>query len=703
MRFLIAALAVVSVSCNSKPARRNVASEPPGDNYLWLEDIEGTAALDFVKQENDLTLSQLKASPDFRGIESDIRKIVLASDRLPNVALQNGKLYNFWQDANHVRGLWRRTSVEHYKKKNPRWETVLDLDALSAAEKENWVWKGADCLEPENKRCLLSLSRGGKDAAVIREFDVETKSFVRDGFQIPEGKTTVSWAGADALYVGTDDGPGSLSDSGYAIVSKLWTRGTPFSEAKEVSRGETTDVSAGTALMRTPEGTLLVHSRNISFFETEHWIELDGRRAKIPMPSDANLAAMFRGHLLFSLTKDLTTKTRTLRAGSLVALPIARITDGPNAQNALELVFEPTKKIVLTSVSRTKNAILLDILDNVRGRLVKVTRRAGGWISEPLPLGGNGVASVSSANAWSDDILATYTDFLTPTSVAIANTRRAGRGFTTLKSAPARFDASHLVTEQFEAISADGTRIPYFIVHRQDIALNGKNPTLLYGYGGFEISMTPTYLSTVGKVWCERGGVYVLANIRGGGEFGPTWHEAARKEHHQRAFDDFIAVAEDLIARKVTSPAHLGIQGGSNGGLLTGAVFVQRPDLFNAALVEVPLLDMLRFNKLLAGASWMGEYGNPDIPAEREYILKYSPYQNVKPKGKYPDVFFLTSTKDDRVHPGHARKMVARMREYGHPLYYFENTEGGHGGSANLEQKILWSSLEMTYLWKQLR
>lgn len=703
MRFIVALSALALFACTTAPfGQRDVAGWDQDDPYLWLEDVEGARSIEFANAENAKTFAALQSRPEYAGIESDIRRIVLAQDRLPSVTLRNGRLYNFWQDGKNVRGLWRRTTVDRYRKDDVEWETILDLDRLAADEGENWVWKGASCLPPENRRCLITLSRGGKDAAVVREFDAVDKAFVKGGFELPENKSTTEWISRDEIFVGTDFGTGTMSESGYPIVSKRWKRGTPLAAAKEVLRGEPKDMWVWSSVVREPGGSTTVHGRAVSFFEYDVWIETAGGRVKSPFPSDAKFQTVFADHVLFLLTSDLKTRGRTFARGSLVALPIARLAQGDAALDSVSLVFAPSKKVFLEGVSRTKSALLLSVLDNVRGRLLKVTRGGGRWKSERLPVTGNGVVEVASADAFDDDFLTTSTDFLTPASFSLGNARRSAAGFTKLKSAPARFDSKNLTSEQFEATSADGTKVPYFIVHRKDMVPDGKNPTLLYGYGGFEVAMTPFYLNSAGKVWAERGGAYVLANIRGGGEFGPAWHKAAQRENRQRAFDDFIAVAEDLVKRKITSPAHLGIQGGSNGGLLTGAVFVQRPDLFNAVLVEVPLLDMIRYNKLLAGASWVDEYGNPEDPKMREVLLKYSPYQNVRADVKYPEAFFLTSTKDDRVHPGHARKMVARMREQGHPIYYYENTEGGHGGSANLEQRIRWSSLEMTYLWMKL-
>jgi prolyl oligopeptidase len=678
---------------------RSISSQ---DEFLWLEEVEGARALSFAKEHNEATLRALKASPHFPALEKDIRKISLASDRLPYVSLRHGMLYNLWQDSKHVRGLWRRTTVKSYRTRNPDWETVLDLDKLAEEEGENWVWKGANCLEPAQELCMISLSRGGKDASVQREFDLRTKAFVKGGFTLPEAKSDFAWISENEAFLGTDFGPGSLTDSGYPMIVKRWRRGQPLAEAVEVFRGERTDVSASGFAEIRAEGTYLFFNRQISFYEAQVSWSGEGETVSLPMPSSARFMGEFQGQLLFLLRADLSTPQGELPAGSLVAMPLASAKKGEAALADLRPHFVPTGEKFLHSVSKTRSFLLLGLLDKVKGRIVRIGA-ATGWKQEPIELGDNGVAEVSSADSATDFFLAEYTDYLNPTAIYGGDAGKKGGSVMKLKAGPARFSSRGLVSEQWEATSKDGTKIPYFIVHKKTTKLDGKNPTLLYGYGGFEVSLTPYYSGIVGKSWLERGGVYVVANIRGGGEFGPRWHEAAILKNKQKSYDDFIAVAEDLIRRKVTAPRHLGIQGGSNGGLLVGATFVQRPDLFNAVLCEVPLLDMFRYHRLLAGASWMAEYGDPEDPAMNEVIGRYSPFQNVRSGVRYPEVFFFTSTKDDRVHPGHARRMVARMESQGHKVHYYENTEGGHGGAANLEQSILRGSLEFTYLWDKLK
>lgn len=666
-----------------------------GDDFIWLEEVLGERSLEFAKAHNEETFSDLKSLPVFTEIEADVRKIELAKDKFPQVTLRGGLIYNFWQDADHVRGIWRRTTVESFRSKSPAWEILLDLDALAAKENENWVWKGSACLAPDFRHCLLQLSRGGGDATVVREFDLSSKELVADGFSLAEAKSIADWIDRDTLLVATNFGEGSLTDSGYPRIVRIWKRGEPITSAREVFRGDKTDVRSVPFVDRRPEGTKVFAVRSVTFWESEIFeLTGSGEMMQLPLPRFASFRGAFHGEYLFTNRADFSAGGRTFPAGSLLALSEGSVLKPQRGGQAFRSLFEPSGTRFLSEVAVLRSSILLGVLDNVEG---KILRLADGRTTE-IPIGEHGMAEVYSTEASSDFFLATYADFLHPAAIYSGET-----SLSLLRSTPARFDASDMVAEQRFATSKDGTRVPFFLVHKKGLKLDGKNPTALYGYGGFEVSMTPWYLGNIGKAWVERGGVYVMANIRGGGEFGPAWHRAAILEKKQNSYDDFIAVAESLITDGVTSPRHLGIWGGSNGGLLVGAVMTQRPELFNAVICAVPLLDMLRYHELPAGASWMAEYGNPEDPAMRAVIEKYSPYQNVRAGVKYPEAFFLTSTKDDRVHPGHARKMVAKMEAQGHKVHYYENTEGGHGGSANLEQRILWASLEFTYLWDKLR
>ncbi len=685
---------------NAERTSARAAQGADEDPYIWLEEVEGEKALDWVRERNTESLAVLEGDARFKGFEEKALSIVTAQDRIPYGVYRGGYVYNFWQDEAHVRGLIRRTSLESYRSETPDWETVLDMDALAEAEDENWVYKGSSCLAPEFNRCILTLSRGGKDAAVRREFDYATKTFVDGGFELPEAKTYLTWFDKDHLIVGTDFGEGSLTTSGYPRVAKLWRRGTPIESAKTLYEGQAEDFLVASYRLDRPEGSLSVIVRGISFFESEYFIVgEDGALTKLPVPEHMELDGLFMGQLLMTPQEDWAVGDATVAKGTLVSIDLAAFLKN-GALPPLKTLFVPDARSAVQSVSDAKSALIVSVLSNVTSVMKRFTFKDGAWASQDIPIPPNGSAGVAAAVSFNDTVFLNYESFLVPDTLYAYDA--GSQDFGPLKQAPARFDAKGLVTRQLEATSKDGTKVPYFIVHRDGLAYDGTNATNLYGYGGFRISLDPSYSGVVGKLWLERGGVYVVANIRGGGEFGPGWHEAALKLNRQRAYDDFIAVAEDLIARKITSPEHLGIAGGSNGGLLVGVAFTQRPDLMNAVVCAVPLLDMLRYHLLPPGASWIGEYGDPESPEERAAIAAYSPYQNVKADADYPKVFFVTSTKDDRVQPGHARKMAARMIEQGHDLLYYENTEGGHAAGANLRQVAYQQALQYVYLSRQL-
>ncbi len=696
--FFFIFLAPLLLGCVAAATEAQQASASPPDPYLWLEDVTGERSLAWVKEQNNLSKGELESSPDFEPIRQRLLSILDSKERIPYVAKHGAWYYNFWRDAKNVRGVWRRTTLEEFKKAQPAWETVLDVDELGSAEKENWVWKGYEVLYPTYDRCLVMLSRGGSDATVVREFDLNTKEFIKGGFSLPEAKSRVVWRNRDTVYVGTDFGPGSLTSSGYPRLVKEWKRGTPLSSATLVYEGKTEDVSVDASVVHDHGHTYEMIERGPTFFTSEVLIRRGDSWVKLDKPADA-IVNTFDDQLLLHLRTDWTVGGQTYSAGALLATDF-NSAFGP--ERKFSVLFQPTDRKSLAATSDSKHFLIINELDNVRNKLYLLRHQDGKWNRTALDapaFGSVGVTGIDSDE--SDDYFMTVTDFLTPSSLYLGNLEHPGREL--LKSLPSFFNAAGLEISQHEATSKDGTRVPYFQVSRQGIKMDGNNPTLLYGYGGFEISMLPNYNPSVGSAWLERGGTYVLANIRGGGEFGPKWHEAARKQNRQRAYDDFIAVAEDLCARKLTSPQHLGIQGGSNGGLLMGVMLTERPDLFKAIVCQVPLLDMRRFNKLLAGASWMDEYGNPDKPEDWAYISQYSPYQNVSKDKKYSRVLFTTSTRDDRVHPGHARKMVARMKEQGHDVLYYENTEGGHGGAANNQQAAYMQALSYTFLLKELK
>jgi prolyl oligopeptidase len=674
------------------------------DPHRWLEAVDDPKALDWARALNDQALATLGVDPGFETIRGRLLAILDSDARIPYATQRGRHLYNFWRDAHAVRGVWRRTTAREYAQAEPAWETLLDLDALADAEGENWVWKAAHCRPRAHDRCLIELSRGGGDAAVFREFDLLEKRFVDGGFTIPEAKTSVAWADADRIYVASDFGPGTLTDSGYARTVREWRRGTPLADAPTVFAGQPGDVAVGPMVVDSGEAHHELMHRVTTFYSGEYWLRVDGDWRPLDVPADSQID-IWRDQLLVELRSDWAIGGHVHPAGSLLAIGLAAFLDG---SRALQPLYRPGPRTALSGYSGLRSAILVNELDNVCNRLYRLTPVEGGWTRMPVETPGQGTLGVSAvdddadAASGGDDYWLTISDFLTPTTLyrVRLDDRSAPQP---LKALPAFFDTSGLAISQHEAISKDGTRVPYFQVARRDLKLDGRHPTLLYGYGGFEVSMLPSYGAGVGAAWLEQGGIYVLANIRGGGEFGPDWHQAALKANRQRAYDDFIAIAEDLVQRKVTSPKRLGIQGGSNGGLLMGVMLTQRPDLFGAVVCQVPLLDMRRYHQLLAGASWMGEYGNPDLPEEWAWIEKYSPYQRLRRDASHPPVLFTTSTRDDRVHPGHARKMAARMLEQGHDLLYYENLEGGHGGAANNAQTALMGALAYRFLWQRLQ
>jgi len=670
------------------------------DPWLWLEDVDSGRALGWVAERNAETERELTALPGYATLRTRLKTILDARDRIPYAGHHDGRFYNFWRDADHERGIWRRTTLAEYRKPAPAWETVLDLDALARLENENWVWAGVSFLEPHGTRCLVSLSRGGGDAHVVREFDVATLSFVDGGFTLPEAKSSVGWVDADTLFVATDFGPDSMTESGYPRIVKAWKRGTHLEDAALVYEAQEDDLSVSAWHDPTPGHERQFVLRQIDFYSSELFLRdpASGQLEPIDKPLDANAFAL-RDQFIVELRSDWTLGDRTWPQGALLAIAFDRFLEG---SRDFDVLFEPSPTTSLDGIAATRGALFLTILDNVKNRIIEWQRADGRWQRRDVDAPGMGALHVAAVDEYeSDHAFLTVTDFLTPSSLYLIEAGRDGREL--LKSMPAFFDASPYAVSQFTAQSPDGTHVPYFVVMRKDAPLDGTHPTLLYGYGGFEVSLTPFYSGTTGEAWLAQGGVYVLANIRGGGEFGPRWHQAALKENRQKAFDDFLAVAEDVIRRGITTPPHLGIMGGSNGGLLVGAALTQRPDLFGAVACQVPLLDMRRYHELLAGASWIGEYGDPDDPDEWDYIARYSPYHNVSPDRQYPRVLFTTSTRDDRVHPGHARKMAARMRDQGHDVLYWENTEGGHAGAANNEQTATMWALTYAFLLRELK
>jgi prolyl oligopeptidase len=670
------------------------------DPYVWMEEIEGAKALDWARAENARSLPQLQKDARFKGLYDDALKILTASDRIPAVSFAgDGTLRDFWQDASHVRGIWRSTTVESYRSGSPQWQTLVDLDALAKTEKANWVWHSPSCLLPEDRLCLVELSNGGKDAASVREFDTRTGMFVKNGFAIPEAKSSYSWLDRDTLLVAHEWKKGELTESGYPFIVKTVKRGEPLSAARELFRGKVKDVAASALVLREPDGraagVLIVQS--IDFFNSNYYLATNPGVAKLDLPTKSTVQGYVAGRLIVSLEQDWA--AAGFKEGDLIDFDLAAIKANPKKLSGA-LVLRPTASQAIEQVAATRDRLVVALYENVKGQVVSFARTPKGWTPTQLALPKDSSLGIASASDRDNRLIVSVSSYLTPNSQWLADA--AAGTPQQLRSLPPRFNASTHVVEQFWATSKDATRIPYFVIRPRDLKFDGNAPTVLYAYGGFQVSQTPSYSGTVGKLWLEKGGVYVVANIRGGGEFGPRWHNAGLKLNRMRVYDDFFAVSDDLIRRKITSPRRLGIVGGSNGGLLMGVALTKRPELYRAIVIQVPLFDMIGYDHIGAGASWIGEYGDPKIPAERAMLMSYSPYQNLKPGQKYPKVFIETSTKDDRVHPAHARKAAARMKEYGYDFLYYENIDGGHAAAANLNERALRLGLEYTYLHQQL-
>ena len=700
------AAARAQTAAKASAAAAHKISVPP-DPYLWLEPLHSPHALAWAKAQNGKTLAVLAGDPRYDALRKDIGRILKSKSRIPQPTLRGDWVYNFWQDGTHVHGLWRRVRLADYAKPNPPWQTVLDLDALAKKEKQNWFWQGADCLPPKNDRCLLSLSRGGTDASVVREFDVATGSFVKGGFDVPEAKSDVDWLDQNHLLVATNFGPGSLTTSGYPREVKIWTRGTPLSQARLIFSGKPSDVEESAQTFFWPGGRASIVTRGMTFFTSrEYLLKPSGRLERIPLPPGAEVQGVFHGQIVALLQSAWKTGGRFFARGALVSLPLDKIS-APDFGKLVRLVYLPDRASAFVDLSVAKDVLYVDALHDVSGRVLAMRLGPKGWTARVIPLPDEGSTSVAGSDPFQNRALISYESFLVPPTLYEVDGDAPGRKPRAIKRQSAIFDASGMAVDQHWAKSADGTMIPYFLVHPKNMKRDGKNPTLLYAYGGFGLPMVPAYMPyyspVIGNEWFAKGGVFAMANIRGGGEFGPSWHEAALKTHRQKAYDDFIAVAERLIKTGVTSPRRLGIMGRSNGGLLVGVAFTERPDLFHAVICEVPLLDMMRYIHIGAGASWEAEYGNPANPRMAAAILRYSPYQNVRPGVHYPKVFFVTSSDDDRVEPAHARKMAAKMEAMGDPVYFYESPEGGHErGEASLNGTTKTMALEYIYLYRRL-
>ena len=671
----------------------SVTADPADDPYLWLEEVTSDEALDWVRARNDPTLAEL-CDAEFEAMRAEALEVLDTDARIPYVRRRGEYLYNFWRDAANPRGLWRRTTLDSYRTDSPDWDVLIDVDELGRADNEKWVWAGATVLDPEFTLALVSLSRGGSDAVIVREFDMATRQFVTDGFELPEAKSQIAWEDPDAVLVGTDFGDDSLTESGYPRIVKRWCRGTPLSDAEIIFEGSRTDVSAGGNKDRTPGFERTFVSRSLDFWNRERYELRGSDLIPIDVPTDLSSMSIHREWLLLDLRTDWPVDGTTYRAGSLLA---AKYDEFVSGTRKLQVVFEPDEHTSLHQYAWTRDKLLLVTLADVASRVEIVT--PGSWRREPLP----GIPPATNtvvvdADDTGDEYFLDSSGFTAPSELLRGtNTERLDR----IKSAPAFFDAENISVAQHFVASEDGTSIPYFLVRSEDA--DGPGPTLLSGYGGFETSNTPGYLGVLGRLWLARGGTYALANIRGGGEYGPGWHTQAMRAGRHKVAEDFAAVATDLVDRGVTTVEQLGARGGSNGGLLMGIMLTKYPEKFGALVCDVPLLDMRRYHLLLAGASWVAEYGDPDNPDDWAFISEYSPYQNISAGRRYPPVLFTTSTRDDRVHPGHARKMAAALQAAGYRVRYYENIEGGHGGAADNEQAAFVSALSFSFLHRMLR
>ncbi|MFN3558386.1 MAG: prolyl oligopeptidase family serine peptidase [Brevundimonas sp.] len=749
MKLLMAGVSVLALAaCATGPTVRNVDEivvttddRPPphfprdltpagvraADDHLALEEVNGTEAMAFVASENQRSLAALTGDPRYETFRAEAEAILTATDRIPSPSFLGDGIGNFWQDAANPKGVWRRTTLDSYRAADTRWETLIDLDALSRTEGKDWVWKGADCLAPDETRCLISLSDGGKDAVVVREFDTSTKRFVDDGFVLPEGKHRLEWLDRDTLLVATDFGPGTLTESGYPFIVKSLTRGQTLGQATEVYRGEQTDggygVSASVLRNDRSQVSAVLISRPLDTFRSETWAWVDGRTVKLRLPERLSIHGVMADQgpelakIVFTAEEDWTWIGRQYAAGTLMSVQALALRppedkDGVIITNGAIQIFAPTDRQSVEAVDVFDDRVVVAINDNVRGRLsVFGDNGEWGWRERQVAVPENSAVALGDQSRGRKELFVSSQNFLTPPTLGLLDVNfpitrredeatRSPNAIVELRSAPAKFDASTHVTEQFEATSSDGTKIPYFVTRPRD--QSGPAPTILFGYGGFQVSFPPAYKPEMGKLWLENGGVFVQANIRGGGEFGPAWHQAVLNENRQLAFDDFAAVARDLETRGITTPRRLGIYGRSNGGVLTSVSITQHPELFNAAVIESPLIDMLRYHELPAGASWIGEYGDPRIPEEAEWIARYSAYQRLRPGEDYPRVYITTNTRDDRVHPGHARKFAARLGEMGYDHLYYEETAGGHSNDADPVANARRWARHYVYLAQQL-
>ena len=696
------ALAAALVFAAAPIAAQESGAEDP---YIWLEEIQGERALAKVDQWNADTEAVLTAQAEYplakawaRQILDDTRQIAMP------YAIMGDQVTNLWRDSDNPRGLWRTATLESYLAGAPEWRTLIDVDQLGEDEGQSWVWHGANCLAPEYTRCLVSLSPGGTDADVVREFDIATGAFVEGGFTLPEAKSNVAWYDENTLFVGTDEGAGSLTDSGYPRLVKLWQRGTDFAQARLIAEGQQTDISMSGFSVLDGETRWRFVRRGPDFWTGEYsLVAEDGSLIALPLPRDAGFEAVLDGHVIANMNSlQVSSAGWSAPMGALVAWSLADIAAGRSV--APTVIFRPSETQAVEQVAASENKLWVKVLDDVSGKLIELTPDATGWTERAMDLPANSTIQIAETSGTGDTAFVTVESMLTPPTLYAVPSEGEP---VAIASEPAQFDASKFSVEQKFATSKDGTRVPYYLV--RPAGAEGPLPTLIHAYGGFRAAQTPKYLTAepyrsgpLGLFWVESGNAYVLANIRGGGEYGPRWHEDALREKRQNSFDDFHAVADDLVANRLADPGRIAASGRSNGGVLVGAVANQRPDLYGAIISGSPLIDMKRYNKLLAGASWMAEYGNPDVPEDWAFMREWSPYQNMRDSADVPAAFYYLSTLDDRVHPGHARKAAAKHEAWGQTFYYHEYREGGHSVGSDHEEDAKRAALLLAYLNREI-
>ena len=673
---------------------RPTLAAPDDDPYLWLEEIDGARATAFVEEQSKRTLDAFGGA-GFARDRDLLAEIYDRPDNIPYVNRRDGLLYNLWKDANNPRGLWRRTTLEEFRKQDPGWELLLDLDRLAADEKQDWLLNISHSRAGNHPRTILGLSRGGSDAVTLREFDRDTKSFVADGFSLPEAKGGADWLDDDALLLSSAHGEGMATASGYARTVRLWRRHTPVDQAPVVFEVPRDHMAAGCHVDETAADQRVWFIDLIDFFNFASWLgDASGAKSRLDLPTDI-LLQVHGDWMAVKLRSPWTVAGKSYPADTLLGISLSDFLDG---DRDFTVVFEPAPRRALQGFFWTPGRLVLSILDELRPVFEISTPSLAGWGRELLAgLPDVGVADVSRLDRYESesngDLLANVQDPLTPPSMMLIE---PGNAPAVLKRAPRTFSADGHVVTRHEAISIDGERIPY--VQTGPAGERGDAPVYMTAYGGFGLAVKPYYNSALGKLWLERGGTVVQANIRGGGEFGTRWHDAGRNAGKRLAHDDFAAVAADLIRRGVTHPRRIAAEGGSNGGILITNMLTRYPDRFGALFCTIPLIDMRRYTKLLAGASWVAEYGDPDKPEEWAWLQTYSAYHAARPGQDYPPILIATTRRDDRVHPGHARKMAAKLQAMGYEAYFYEPAAGGHGYGKDNKERAAFVALGLTFL-----